>query len=301
MLNDRGARAVAVVGAGVMGSAIATRLIETGCALSAYDLDPEKIGALASKGARAATSAADAARATTYIITSLNSAKIVESAIFGTNGIANAADSTTLLIDMSSIDPDATRAMARRLNDLCGARWIDCPLSGGAPGALAGRLTVMAGGSPEDFERARPIMSRLAANYSLMGPLGAGQVTKLVNQVLCAIQFQAVAEAVALAERAGVAADRIPAALAGGRADSRILQEFGAKMARRDYSPTGRLDNMLKDLEGVLALAHATNTRIPVTELITQIHDRFVTAGLGAEDNATLMRQFDGRFEATDG
>jgi 2-hydroxy-3-oxopropionate reductase len=106
-----------------------------------------------------------------------------------------------------------------------------------------------------------------------------------------------VAEAIALAERAGVSAERIPAALAGGRADSRILQEFGAKMARRDYSPTGRLDNMVKDLDGVQALARATTTPLPVTAVVAEIHRSFLAAGLGAEDNAALMRQFDGPRE----
>ncbi len=151
----------------------------------------------------------------------------------------------------------------------------------------------MAGGDPSDFERARAVMSRLTANYTLMGPIGAGQATKLVNQVLCAIQFQAVAEAVALAERAGVAAERIPAALAGGRADSRILQEFGAKMARRDFSPTGRLDNMLKDLDGVQALAHETQIILPATAIVAEVHRTLVAAGLGGADNAELMRQFE--------
>ena len=140
----------------------------------------------------------------------------------------------------------------------------------------------MAGGDEVDFERARPVMSRLTANYTLMGLSGAGQATKLVNQVLCAIQFQAVAEAVALAERAGVSAERIPAALAGGRADSRILQEFGAKMARRDYAQTGRLDNMLKDLDGVQALARSTNTPLPATAIVAEIHRALV--GAEAED-----------------
>jgi 2-hydroxy-3-oxopropionate reductase len=172
--------------------------------------------------------------------------------------------------------------------------WLDCPLSGGAPGALAGRLTVMAGGAERDFEKAGVVMKKLASNYTLMGGVGAGQTTKLVNQVLCAIQFQAVAEAVALAERGGVAAERIPAALAGGRADSRILQEFGGKMARRDYSPTGRLDNMVKDLDGVQALARATRTPLPVTAIVAEIHRAFVAGGQGGEDNAALMRQFDG-------
>ena len=285
---------VAIVGVGVMGGAMATRLIETGATVIVFDRDDTKTRALAEKGARAAISAADAARGTPFVIMSLNSAKIVESAIFGPQGVASAANADTLLIDMSSIDPESTRALAARFREATGGQWIDCPLSGGAPGALSGRLTVMAGGEEADFERARAVMSRLTTNYTLMGPLGAGQATKLVNQVLCAIQFQAVAEAVALAERAGVSAERIPAALAGGRADSRILQEFGAKMARRDFAPTGRLDNMLKDLDGVQALARATLTALPATAIVAEIHRALVAAGLGAMDNAELMRQFDG-------
>jgi 2-hydroxy-3-oxopropionate reductase len=285
---------VAIVGVGVMGGAIATRLLDTGATVIVFDRDDKKTRALTEKGARAAHSAAEAARRAQFVITSLNSAKIVEAAVFGPEGVASSANADTLLIDMSSIDPDSTRGLAERFREATGGRWIDCPLSGGAPGALSGRLTVMAGGDEADFERARAVMDRLTANYTLMGPVGAGQATKLVNQVLCAIQFQAVAEAVALAERAGVNAERIPAALAGGRADSRILQEFGAKMARRDFSPTGRLDNMLKDLDGVQALARATLTALPATAIVAEIHRALVAAGLGPADNAELMRQFDG-------
>ncbi len=285
-------QSVAVIGAGVMGSAIASRLLSQGRRVVVYDLDAAKVAALVAKGAVAAVSPKQAASAD-FVILSLNSAAIVERAVFGEAGVAESGAPGKLLIDMSSIDPGATRAMAARLKDICGMNWTDCPLSGGAPGALAGRLTVLAGGSQTDFERARFVMGSLAANYTLMGGVGAGQTTKLANQVLCAVGFQAVAEAIALAERGGVAADRIPAALAGGRADSRLLQEFGAKMARRDYSPTGRLDNMLKDLESVLALARATKTAMPITAAIAEIHRAFVVAGRGGEDNAVLMRQFD--------
>jgi 2-hydroxy-3-oxopropionate reductase len=218
---------------------------------------------------------------------SLNSSEIVERAVFGRDGVAEAGDFRKLLID-----PESTRAMAGRLKTECGMAWIDCPLSGGAPGASAGKLTVVAGGAAADFERARKVMVSLTANYTHMGDVGAGQTTKLVNQVLCAIGFQAVAEAIALAERGGVAAERIPAALAGGRADSRILQEFGAKMAPRDYSPTGRLDNMLRDLDGVLALSRVTKTSMPATAAIAEIHRAFIAARQGGEDNAALMRQF---------
>jgi 2-hydroxy-3-oxopropionate reductase len=296
-MTDHSAPSVAVIGVGVMGSAIATRLLETKARVTVFDPDAAKVRPLADRGARAALSAADAARGASAVILSLNAAKIVEAAVFGPNGVADVANAETLVIDMSSIDPESTRAFAARFHAGTGGRWLDCPLSGGAPGALGGRLTVMAGGDEADFERARAVMSRLTVNYTLMGPTGAGQATKLVNQVLCAIQFQAVAEAIALAERAGVNAERIPAALAGGRADSRILQEFGAKMARRDYSPTGRLDNMVKDLDGVQALARATMTPLPVTAAVAEIHRWFVAAGLGAEDNAALMRQFDAPCE----
>jgi len=289
---------IAVIGVGVMGSAIATRLLETKARVAVFDPDAARTQALSTRGARAASSAAEAARGAPFVILSLNSARIAEAAVFGAEGVASTADAETLIIDMSSIDPDSTRALATRFQAVTGGRWIDCPLSGGAPGALAGRLTVMAGGEEADFERARAVMSRLTANYTLMGPTGAGQATKLVNQVLCAIQFQAVAEAIALAERAGVAAERIAAALSGGRADSRILQEFGAKMARRDYSPTGRLDNMVKDLDGVQALARATTTPLPITAAVAEIHRWFVAGGFGAEDNAALMRQFDGPRES---
>jgi 2-hydroxy-3-oxopropionate reductase len=285
---------VSVVGAGIMGSAITTRLLEVGHAVTVFDLDKAKVAAMTARGAVAAASAAAAAAASPFVITSLNSAAIVRSAVFGTGGIAEGASASGLLIDMSSIDPASTRALGEELATRTGMGWVDAPLSGGAPRALEGRLTVMAGGSIENVERARAVMDSLCANYTHMGPAGAGQTTKLVNQVLCAIGFQAVAEAVRMAEAGGVDATRLGEALAGGRADSRILQEFGPKMARRDYSPTGRIDNMMKDLEGVEAFAAAHRLSLPVSSQLTQLHRLFLAAGLGAADTAEMMRQFDG-------
>ena len=184
--------------------------------------------------------------------------------------------------------------MAERLKSETGAAWIDCPLSGGAPGAKAGKLTVMAGGTPEDFERGRTVMQDLCANYTLMGASGAGQTTKLVNQLFCALAFQAVAEAVKLAEAGGVDPAKIPTALAGGRADSRIMQEFMAKFAARDFTPTGRIDNMLKDLDSVQAFALRTKTPLPLGGAVTEIHRILVAMGLGPRDSAEAMRLLDG-------
>jgi 2-hydroxy-3-oxopropionate reductase len=286
---------VAVIGVGIMGTAIARRLLECGHRVSVFDPDTAKVAALQAHGAQAAVTAQAAAAACDFVITSLNSAAVVERAIFGEAGIAAApADAKRLLIDMSSIDPPSTRRLAQSLRERTGMGFVDAPLSGGAPKALLGQLTVMAGGSAEDVQRARAVMDSLCANYTRMGDSGAGQTTKLVNQLLCAIGFQAVAEAVRLAEAGGVDASKLPAALAGGRADSQILREFGPKMAARDYTPTGRIDNMLKDLEAVQAFSQGQRLPMPLAGAVSELHRSFVTAGLGAEDTAAMMRQFDG-------
>jgi 2-hydroxy-3-oxopropionate reductase len=285
---------VAVIGAGIMGSAIATRLIETGHEVHIFDLDRTKVAALAERGALPAASAAEAVAASQFCILSLNHANIVRSAVFGEKGVAASATPDKLLIDMSSIDPADTADMAARLKAETGMAWLDCPLSGGMPGALSGKLTIMAGGTAEDFEWAREVMQHLAANYNLMGPSGAGQTVKLINQLFCGVLFQAVAEAVKLAEAGGVDPALIPAALAGGRADNRIMQEFMAKFAARDFSPTGRIDNMLKDLDSLQAFAMKTKTPMPMTAQVVEINRLLCMAGLGPKDSAEAMRLLDG-------
>ena len=284
---------IALIGAGVMGNAICSCLLDAGHELHVYDLDPIKVDALADKGAKPANSASDAVAEAEFVFLSLNSAAIVRTAVFGDAGVADGARQGALIIDMSSIDPPSTRTFAEDVGKK-GLRWLDCPLSGGAPKALIGQLTVMAGGAPEDFEAAKAIMNDLCGNFTLMGPSGAGQTTKLINQVLCALNFVAVAEATQLALDAGVDAARIPEAIRGGRADSTILQEFMAKMAAKDYTPTGRIDNMVKDLNGAQDLARLTNTAMPLTAACAEIHRLLTAAGLGGADNAALMKYFEG-------
>lgn len=284
---------IAVIGCGVMGTSIASRLIATGYDVTAFDPDRAKVERLAMMGAGPAQSGAEAAAGVHAIVLSLNSARIVRDAVFGAGGVAAGAGAGTIIIDMSSIEPMATRQLQAEAAAL-GLKWLDCPLSGGAPKAKEGRLTVMAGGEPMDFEQARPILDDLCETLTYMGPSGAGQTTKLVNQVLCALNFVAVAEATRLAVDAGVDAQKIPSALRGGRADSAILQEFMGKMARNDFSPTGRIDNMVKDLAAVQALAMQTGTAMPLTALCMEMHRLMVAAGLGAADNAALVRFYDG-------
>jgi 2-hydroxy-3-oxopropionate reductase len=282
---------VALIGAGAMGGAIGARLLATGTALTVFDLDAEKVAALVALGATAAPSAAMAAKGAQAVILSLNAAHIVRAAVFGPGGVADGAAKGTLLIDMSSIDPAATKALAADAADK-GFRWVDSPLSGGIPKAATGALTLMQGGAPEDVAAAQAVLAQVASNQTRMGGPGAGQTTKLINQVLCGLGFLAVAEATALAEAAGVDAAAIPKALAGGRADSAILQEYMPRMAARDYRRTGRIDNMVKDLNGAADLARLTHTPMPLTALCAEIHRMLTAAGLGGEDQAALMEFF---------
>jgi 2-hydroxy-3-oxopropionate reductase len=286
-------RPIALIGAGAMGGAIGARLVTTGTPLTVFDLDPVKVAALTDLGAKSAPSAAAAAHEAQAVILSLNAPRIVRAAVFGPGGVAEGAALGTLIIDMSSIDPEATKALAEDAKAK-GLAWVDSPLSGGIPKAATGELTLMQGGEPDDVANAQAILSKVASNQTRMGGPGAGQTTKLINQVLCGLNFMAVAEATALAEAAGVDAAMVPKALKGGRADSAILQEYMPRFATRDYRRTGRIDNMVKDLNGAQDLARLTHTSMPLTALCAEIHRMLTAAGLGGEDQAALMEFFKG-------
>lgn len=287
------ANKVALIGAGAMGGAIGTRILETGNALQVFDLDKEKVAELVAKGGVAAPSAAEAAGNADFVIFSLNSAKVVELAAFGENGAASGAKPGTVFIDMSSIDPESTRMLAKNADEM-GLAWVDSPLSGGAPKALIGELTLMAGGTEDNVARAHQCLKDVAKNYTHMGPSGAGQTTKIINQVLCGLGFLAVAEATQLALDAGVDAEKIPIALKGGRADSALLQEYMPRFAAKDYRRTGRIDNMVKDLAFAQTLSGQTGTPMPMTALCMEIHKMLTAAGLGGEDQAAVMEFFGG-------
>lgn len=284
---------VGLIGAGAMGGAIGTRLLEVGCTLAVFDLDKARVQELVDKGGRAASSASDAASEADFVIFSLNASRIVDIAAFGEDGAALGANSDAIFIDMSSVGPEETKELAAKaLKHNIG--WVDAPLSGGAPKALIGELTLMIGGEDAHVSRAMECLKLLASNMTHMGPSGAGQTTKIINQVLCGLNFVAVAEATQLALDAGVDASKIPGALAGGRADSAILQEFMPRYANKDYTRQGRLANMIKDLKFAQDLSLSTNTSMPITAACMEIYKMLTAAGLGEEDLPVLMEYFKG-------
>ena len=286
---------VGCIGAGVLGAAIMRRLADLQFAPVIWNRDRTKLPALLKAGAAEADSPEELTRASTFIITCVSDGAAVEQIVFGEHGVAAAGTSDKILVDMSTCATAHTKDMAARLAEACGMAWLDAPISGGAPAALEGRMTVMVGGRPEIFERARPLWDALAGRVTLMGPNGAGQSTKMVNQVLVSTGLAVLAEACAFAERAGIDAAKIPEALAGGRADSRQLQEMFPKMAASNFAITGRASLMLKDLELIHDLARHVGAPMPVTAGVTESFRKMVADGLGDRDNTELVNFYRGK------
>jgi 3-hydroxyisobutyrate dehydrogenase-like beta-hydroxyacid dehydrogenase len=273
---------IGCAGAGILGSAIIRRLLEYGFTVGVWNRDRSKISPLVELGATPVDTPSDLAVDRDLVLTCVTDGKAVEAP-------------GKLLIDMSTSDAAHTRDMAARLREACGMGWLDAPISGGAPAALEGRMAVMVGGAESDFERARPVWDALAGRSTLMGPNGAGQTTKMANQVLVSCTFAVLAEACALAERAGVDAGRIPHALQGGRADSRLLQEFMPKMAESDFSVEGTIAIMMKDLEMIRRLASSLEFSMPVVATVAERYEKMIADGRGDSDCSELVTLYRGQ------
>ena len=280
---------VGCIGAGVLGSAIMRRLIDCGFVPVLWNRDRTKLAGPLKAGATEASNPAELARACTFVITCVSDGAALENIVFGNDGVAAEGDAAKVLVDMSTCAAAHTREMAARLAAQCGMAWLDAPISGGAPAALEGRMAIMVGGQPDVFERARPLWDALAGRATLMGPNGAGQATKMINQVLVSTGLAVLAEACAFAERAGIDAAKIPAALAGGRADSRQLQEMFPKMVASEFSITGRAALMVKDLELIHDLARDVGAPMPVTAGVTESFRKMVADGWGDRDNTEMV------------
>lgn len=274
------------IGTGLMGAPMARRLLDAGYPLSVWNRTAAKAAPLVEAGAQAGDDPGAVAAASDIVFACLTDTAAMEEAVFGPRGIAAGARRGSVLVDFSSISPDATRDMAERLEREAGMTWLDAPVSGGVPGAEAGTLAVMAGGDEAAFARVEPIVREMAAKFTLMGPSGAGQTTKLCNQVIVGCTMAVLAEATRLATNAGVDATRLPEALEGGFADSRPLQIFVPRMARAEHDPPlGHVYTMLKDLDSVRSLAQDVTSPVPMTSLAAE-QFRLLAARGGDEADA---------------
>ncbi len=274
------------LGLGMMGLPMARRLLNAGHDVTVWNRSAGKAAALVQAGAKPAAEPREVATTASILFLCLTDAPAVERVVFGTSGLAEVAGSGKIAVDFSSIHPDAARSIASRLREANGMAWIDAPVSGGSIGAEQGTLAVMAGGEASDIARVKPYVLAMARRLTHMGPTGAGQLTKLCNQVIVGCAMAVLAEATRLAVNAGIDAERLPEALAGGFADSIPLQLFVPRMAQGIHSPPlGHIATMLKDLDTVIDVARDNSTPVPMSALASQLF-RLAKSARGADADA---------------
>jgi 3-hydroxyisobutyrate dehydrogenase len=284
---------IGFIGLGLMGQAFTRRLVERGYPVTGYDVVAEKVRAAEAHGVRPAASPAEVARASESVLVCVTSTRDVEQVLFGAGGIAGAAFRNMVVVDHSTTEVEATRTMAARLRSETGMGLVDAPVSGGPPAAAAGTLAIMAGGDPEDVERVAPVLAHLGA-FTHMGPVGAGQTTKMVNQILVLNNYCVLAEALALAEAGGVDASKIPEALASGHAGSNLLKALFPRMIRRDFAPSGYARQVLKDLDMVQNLARDLKVPTPISAQAASLFRIMVAKGHAELDGIAVLKLYDG-------
>ena len=279
---------IGFVGLGIMGSPMAGHLIAAGHTLFLNTLGnvPED---LIKAGGKAEASAADVARKADIIITMVPDTPDVETVLFGKNGVAEGLSAGKLVIDMSSISPVETKKFAKRINEL-GVDYLDAPVSGGEVGAKAASLTIMVGGPEVAFERARPLFETMGKNITLVGGNGDGQTTKVANQIIVALNIEAVGEALLFASRAGADPAKVRQALMGGFAASRILEVHGDRMVKRTFDPGFRIALHQKDLNLALTTARQLGLSLPNTATAQELFNACVSHGGAAWDHSGLVR-----------
>ena len=285
-IDRQHAEKLGYLGLGMMGLPMARRLVNAGCDVTVWNRSPGKAADLVAAGAKPASRPRDISTTANIVFMCLTDAAAVDEVVFGVDGLATVAGAGKLVVDFSSIHPDAARSIAARLKAANGMGWIDAPVSGGTKGAEEGTLAVMAGGDAADVEKVRPYVLAMARRLTHMGPIGAGQTTKLCNQVIVGCAMTVLAEATRLAVNAGIDATRLPEALAGGFADSIPLQLFVPRMAQGIHSPPfGHISTLIKDLDTVADVARGTSTPVPMAALAAQLF-RLAKAARGADADA---------------
>lgn len=281
---------VAVVGLGTMGGPMAGNLIKAGFEITVHNRTRSREEDFETLGATRAETPAAAAAHAEIVLTCVSDTADVNSVLLDQEqGVINELQPGSLVIDCSSIEPEATRRMAQRFRakDI---GYIDAPVSGGSEGAINGTLTIMCGGSEDDFERAQPVLQVLGSRITRIGPVGCGQIAKVANQVVITGTFMALAEALTLAYKAGADPERVVEAIGGGVAASWILNNRSDKMLKDHYPLGFRLRLHRKDLGIALATARDVKVPIPIASLVATIEDSLIAQGYGDEDMSNLAR-----------
>lgn len=280
---------IGFIGLGLMGRPISLNLHRAGAELIIYNRSRGIVDELVGVGIEAATSPKDVAERAPIIVLMVSDTPAVERVLFGDDGVAQGLQTGAIVIDMGTTAVTATRNFAQQIKAK-GAHYVDAPVSGGQVGAEAATLAIMVGASEDAFARAKPIFKVLAKNITHVGEGGAGQVAKAANQIIVGLTIGAVAEALALAKRAGVDPAKVRQALAGGFAASRILEVHGLRMVDQTFDPGGKATTQRKDLAQALELAQELGMELPATALNRDLYDRLIEMGGGELDHSALIK-----------
>lgn len=277
------------IGLGTMGMPMALNMMKGGYELTVWGRTKEKLTRALDAGAKWAESPKALAEASDIVCLCVWDGNAVEEVVFGPNGVAAGGAKGKLLVDHSTIHPETARELAARLAKQVGMNWIDAPVSGGDTGAKAGTLVVMAGGNDADIERYRPVIATTSQRITPMGPVGAGQATKVVNQMLIAAEVAVIAEALGFASKYGLTCKNLPDALKGGWADSAVLQDHARRMIAATYPNQGNQVLMLKDIGIAEEMGKKVDAAMPVTNLVAGLYRKLQAQGDGGKGQIGLM------------
>jgi 3-hydroxyisobutyrate dehydrogenase-like beta-hydroxyacid dehydrogenase len=284
---------IGFIGLGLMGQAFTKRLIACGYTVTGFDIAADKVEQATRHGVVPATSSAEVTGKSDVVLLCVVSTDAVHEVVFGSGGVVESASADKLLVDHSTTIMESTKAMADALRERSGMGWVDAPVSGGPPAAEAGTLAIMAGGRDSDIARITPLMDDLAGSFTHLGGVGAGQVTKMVNQILVLNNYCVLAEALALAEAAGIDASKIPEALAPGHAGSNLLKAIFPRMIARDFAPAGYARQVLKDLDMVHDMAKVLKVPTPMSSQAASLFRILVSKGHADKDGIAVLKLYD--------
>ncbi|MDO4459847.1 MAG: 2-hydroxy-3-oxopropionate reductase [Clostridia bacterium] len=283
---------IGFIGLGIMGCPMSKNLVKAGYELVVFDFNKEKVAELVALGAEEAESSAKVAEKCDVIITMLPNSPHVRSACLGAGGVAEGAKPGTIVIDMSSIDPVESKSIGAALAEK-GIELMDAPVSGGEPKAIDGTLSVMVGGNKESFDKYYDLLMAMAGSVVYVGPLGSGNVAKLANQVIVALNIAAVSEALTLAVKNGADPELVYQAIRGGLAGSTVLDAKAPMMMAHNFKPGFRIELHIKDLNNALNAAHATDTSLPLTASVMEMMQALKNDGCGVNDHSALVKYYE--------
>jgi len=282
------AEQIGFIGLGIMGKPMARNLVKAGYELTVYDIVGEAVEELATEGAKTASSSQEVAAATGKVITMLPDSADSERAILGPGGVLEGARPGAIIIDMSSIAPSMSQKIAAECSKKS-VEFLDAPVSGGEPGAINAALAIMVGGKQEVFDQCSDLLKIMGSNVVLTGDVGAGNITKLANQIIVAANIEALSEALVLAQKGGVDPERVINAIRGGLAGSAVMEAKGPMMLERNFRAGFRIRLHRKDLRNVLQTAEELNVPLPVTALVQQMLGSLVNDGDQDADHSAIL------------